>query len=57
MTIKGVTAAVVGAMSGSDILAILVILLLFAIFWTAMKIIRKEKEIVASKPKSKKNKK
>jgi len=41
----GMTAAVVGAMSSSDVLAIVVILLLFAIFWASLRIIRKEKEL------------
>lgn len=57
MDISGVTAAVVGAMSSSDVLAILVIILLFAIFWTALKIIKKEKEIVRARAKPRKIKK
>lgn len=55
MTIESVTGAVIGAITSYDILAIIVILLLFAIFWTALRIIRKEKEIiqVSKKKKSK----
>ena len=57
MTIGSVTAAVVGAMTRSDVLAIIIILLLFAIFWMAFRIVRKEKELVSCIKKSKKNKK
>jgi len=49
MTIESVTAAVIGAMTNSDIVAIIIILLLFAIFWAALRIIRKERELTRSK--------
>ncbi len=57
MALNGVSAAVIGYMATADFLAIAIILLLFAIFWTAIRIIRKEKELAKNIRKARPTKK